>query len=190
MGGFAVLPYDFDFGILVASLIIPLLFSYIFVWFASELSEALGHNAYLSGEDFLIRGFRVFLIWLVVYLVASAVFYSSIPFSNVVVFFISLISVYASVVTAIDGYSIFGAYVEAVKVIVDQIFHVLEFVVLSSLVILPIFLIDITGGFFGTVVSTILITFAVIPWLTAHTVLTYLYRFPLVVATLDKFEES
>jgi len=185
VGGLAVLPYDLDFGVAVAALLMVLLFSYIFVWFASEISEFLSHRAYLSGEDFLVRGFRVFSMWLFSYLVVFLLYsYLPNPFHGILAFFLTLITVYASVVAAIDGYTVIGAFKESLTVLRGQFAHVAEFAVLSLLVLIPVFLIDLVGG----VIATAIFTFIVLPWLTAHAVLTYLYRYPLVVATLSKLE--
>jgi len=124
-------------------------------------------------------------MWFFSYLVVFLLYaYFPHPFHGILVFFLTLITVYASVVAAIDGYTILGALKESLFVVHGQLAHVAEFVVLSLLVLIPIFLIDLVGG----VIATALFTFIVIPWLTAHVVLTYLYRYPLVVATLSKLE--
>lgn len=189
MGGLAVLSYDLSISAIVAAILMLLLFSYIFVWFASDLSEFLGHRTYLSRDEFFIRGFRVFVVWFVAYLITFFLYtYVSYPFDAIISFIIALFATYASVVAAIDGFSISGAIKESWIVMRDQLAHVVEFVVLSLLIFIPIFLIDVIGGFFGEVLAVALVTFLAIPWLTTHVVLTYLYRYPIVVAALSKLE--
>jgi len=189
VGGLAVLSYEPDVGTVVTALLTVLLFSYIFVWYASELSESLSHRTYLSKEEFLLRGLRVFIIWVLVYL-AVFLFYTGLPYpvNGLLAFFVALTAVYASVVVAVDGYTVFGAFVESFAVVRSRFFHVAEFVALSVFLLLPAFLIGAVGGFPGTVLSLVLITVVVMPWLSAHAVLTYLYKYPFVVAALNKLE--
>ena len=189
MGGLAIVPYDIDVAPALTAAFIVFIFSYIFVWYACELSESLGHRAYLSREEFLVRGFRVFLLWFLSYVVVFLL-YSYLPpaLGGLIAFFVTLLAVYASVVAAIDGYTISGAFRESLAIVRDQLAHVAEFVVFSVLLLLPVFLVDAVLGFFGAVLAVMLVTFVVIPWLTAHAVLTYLYRYPIVVAALSKLE--
>lgn len=189
MGGLAILSYDLSVGAVVAALLMILLFSYIFVWFASDLSSFLGHKTYLSREEFAIRGARVFVLWAIAYALTFFFFnYVSYPFDAVLSFIVSLFAIYATVIIAIDGYSIVSSVSASLSLLRDQWLHVLEFIVLSLLLVIPVFLIDAVGGFFGSVLAIILMTFLAIPWLTTHVVLTYLYRYPIVVAALRKLE--
>ncbi len=189
MGGLAVLSYDLNVGAVVAALLMILLFSYIFVWFASDLSQFLGHKTYLSREDFAVRGLRVFVLWTGVYVLTYFLYkYVSHPADAIIELVVTLFAIYSTVIIAIDGYSIAGSIRASWDLMRDQWAHVLEFLVLSLLVVVPIFLVDAIGGLFGEVLAVALMTFLAIPWLSTHVVLTYLYRYPIVVAALSKLE--
>ena len=189
MGGLAILSYDLNTATVVTALLMILLFSYIFTWFASDISQFLGHKTYLSREEFAARGFRVFLLWVVMYALTFFLYnYVAFPFDAIFSFLLSLLAIYATVIVAIDGYSIAGALKASLSLIRDQWAHVLEFIVLSLLLFIPIFLVDTLGGLFGSVLAVVLMTFLAVPWLTTHVILTYLYRYPIVVAALSKLE--
>jgi len=189
MGGLAILSYDLNTATVITALLMILLFSYIFTWFASDLSEFLGHKTYLSREDFAARGFRIFILWTIMYAITFLLYnYVPYPVDAILSFILTLFAIYATVIAAIDGYSIAGAFKASLSLMRDQWAHVVEFIVLSLLLLIPIFLVDTVGGLFGSVLAVALMTFLAIPWLTTHVVLTYLYRYPIVVAALSKLE--
>ncbi len=191
LAGQSVLPYYPSFWPAVASVVLLLMFSFIFVWFADEISSDVGHSTYMDRESFLVRGLKVFIVWLVVDAVMFASFIF-LPdwFASLLSFVLSVLAVYASAAIAVDGASIPAAVVMSWSTIVRQPLLVLEFLLLSFFLLLLVFVLDTYSGFLGLFVSVLLVTYLILPWLSAHAVLTYLYKYPMVVSSLFKFERS
>jgi len=191
LAGQAVVPYDFKLWPTIASVIILLVFAYVFAWFADELARDLGHETYMNREAFFVRSFNIFLLWLVVDALVFA-FYVSLPvwLASLLSFALSILAVYASAAIAVDGASIPSSLVHAWNTIVKNSYHVFEFLVLSFFLLLFVFVLDAYSGFLGVFLSVLVITYVVLPWLMAHAVLTYLQKYPIVVSSLFKFERS
>jgi|GEM_PF-3581913 len=191
LAGQAVVPYDFKLWPTVTAVLILLVFAYAFAWFADELARDLGHETYMNREAFFIRGFNIFLFWLVVDALMY-VFYLFLPvwLASILSFALSILAVYASAAIAVDGASIPSSLVHAWNTIVKNSYHVLEFLVLSFFLLLFIFVLDAYSGFLGVFLSVLIINYVILPWLMAHAILTYLYKYPIVVSSLFKFERS
>ncbi len=191
LAGQAVVPYDFKLWPTVAAVLILLVFAYVFAWFADELARDLGHETYMNREAFFLRGFNIFLLWLVVDALMY-VFYLFLPvwLASVLSFALSILAVYASAAIAVDGASIPASFSHAWNTVVKNPYHVLEFLVLSFFLLLFVFVLDAYSGFLGVFLSVLIISYAILPWLMAHAILTYLYKYPIVVSSLFKFERS
>ncbi|NPA76158.1 MAG: hypothetical protein GXN93_00165 [Candidatus Diapherotrites archaeon] len=191
LAGQAVVPYDFKLWPTIASVAILLVFSYIFAWFADELAKDVGHETYMDRESFALRGFYIFVLWLVVD-VLMYVMYMFLPswLAAVLGFLASILAVYASAAIAVDGASIPAAIVLAWDTIRRQPAHILEFLAISFFLLLFVFVLDAYSGFLGMFLSVLLVTYLVLPWLLAHAILTYLYKYPIVVSSLFKFERA
>ncbi len=163
-----------------------LLFSMLLVYLSTEISEELGHNTYLDREAFFVRSARVFLLLLVGFSVLFALSYMSSLALLLLGLSLSVIMLYASVIVAIDGYSIHGAVVEALYVLRDVYVDVLEFLALSFVLFSILAVLDQIGGLVGPILTTTLSVLVVLPWLLSFVVLSYLRRYPIVVAALRR----
>ncbi len=162
------------------------LLAMLVVYLSTEISEELGHNTYLDRESFFLRSARVFLILLVGFAVLFALSYVGPLVLLVLGLPVSLIALYASVIVAIDGYSITGALLEALYVIRDVYVDVFEFIALSFVLFSVLAVLDQLGGIVGPIVATTLSVLIVLPWLVGFVVVSYLRRYPIVVAALRR----
>jgi hypothetical protein len=191
LAGQAVVQYDFSWPATIAGALVLLSFAYVVAWFADEIAKQVGHETYMNREAFFIRGANIFLLWLGVDVV-SWLLYAFAPhwLAAIVSFVLSLYAVYASVAIAVDGASLRASFAYAHETLLKQGAHVLEFLLLAFFLLIPIFVLDAYSGFLGMVLSVLLVTYLLLPWLLSHAILTYLQKYPMVVSYLKRFERS
>ena len=119
-------------------------------------------------------------------------FYAFLPvwLASILAFALSILAVYASAAIAVDGASIPASLSHAWNTVVKNPYHVLEFLVLSFFLLLFVLVLDAYSGFLGVFLSVLIVNYVILPWLMAHAILTYLYKYPIVVSSLFKFERS
>ncbi len=172
----------------LALLVPALLFSFAFVRYVSGISEYLGHRTYISSEEFVRRGLKMFLVQ-VVFTALAALSVVFIPYVGpLIAFFLSLIALLAGVSIAVDGAKLLTSIKIALAVLAGRVSDVVEFIVLSFLLLLPLVILDVYGGFIGWLLSSALLVFFVTPWLVSELALIYLTRYPLVSSALRRLE--
>jgi len=163
-------------------------FSFVFVLFSAGISEYLGHRTYRGGEEFVIRILRVFLIF-VVFNVLAVLSIHYVPIVGpLIAFFLSLVALLAAVSVSVDGYKLSHALRIALRHLVQAAPYVAEFVVFSFILLIPLVVIDVYGGWVGALLSVILTLLLAVPWLVSEITIVYLLRYPLVISALRKIE--
>lgn len=184
-GAVAVL-YTSDPFLLALSLLPLGVFSLVYARYVSGISEYLGHRTYMSPEELLRRGVRMFLL-MAVLVALSVLSVMHVPYVGPLLsLFLSLCALTAGTIIAVDGAGLLAAMRTAAAFIVGRAPSFAEFLVLSFLLFLPVVLLDVYGGWFGSLLSLGLLTFFVVPWLSAELALIYLCRYPLVGRALRR----
>ena len=186
-GAVAVL-YTSDPSLFLLSLLPLGFFCLIYVYYAARISEYLGHKTYINSEELLRRAIRAFVL-MVILIALSVVSLRYVPYVGpLLALLFSLLALMAGTIIAVDGTSIFFALRAASALLAGKAPSIAEFLILSFLLFLPIVILDVYGGWFGSLLSLGLLMFLVVPWLSAELTLIYLSKYPLVERALRKLE--
>ncbi len=173
----------FDIYGLLGLIAIYFLFSILLVYISTSVAERLDHRTYINVEEGVRRALVIFLLLslggvIMVFLppLARSLF--------AILYFLPILLL--SISMAIDGGGILAAWRRTVDAFKRRWFNILEFFALGAIFALILSIIEAYFGVAGLFISILLAYTLFIPWSLSLLILTYLYRYPLVVSRIER----